>query len=168
MKEVDDILGHYGVKGMHWGIITKGKNAYKKARTEDTTEVPVTIKADPGKKIKTEGGKYLPTSEDAKKAAIAKQKIKNSGLQSLTNDELRVVVDRMSLEDRYSKMTPQEITLGRKMATEVLQSPLPDLAMIGARLKYADSNDPRVKTGLLVADTIVTSLKQQSKQKKKK
>ena len=34
----DEVLAHYGVKGMRWGVITKKVGAaYTKARTEDTT-----------------------------------------------------------------------------------------------------------------------------------
>jgi hypothetical protein len=166
MNEVDNVLAQYGVKGMHWGVITKAKNAYTKARTEDTTPVPVKITAKPGKKIKTEGGKYLPTSEDAKIAAIAKQKAKGSGLQSLSNDEMKVLVDRMGLEERYSKMTPREISVGQKMAQDIMNSPVPELAMIGAKIKYGDSPDPRVQVGFMVADTIIKNAKQNSKKKK--
>ena len=128
MQEVDKNIAHYGVQGMRWGVITKGANATKTAIKKNISdrkaaaekEVPVTIKAKSGKPIITKGGKYLPTSEDAKIAAIAKQKAKGSGLQSLSNDEMKVLVERMGLEDRYTKMTPREISVGQKMAQEYL------------------------------------------------
>jgi len=170
MAEVDTELMQYGVRGMHWGVITKGKNAIKKnmddRKAAAEKEVPVTIKAKPGKPIITKGGKNLPTSEDAKIAAIAKQKIKGTGLKALSNDEMKILVDRMNLEERYNKMSPQEISLGVKMAKEILDTPLPDLAMLGAKLKYGESKDPRAQVGIMVAETMIKSMRQNNKKKK--
>lgn len=93
---VSDFLAHYGVKGMKWGV-----------RKSDvpTGETRVTQK---GKKLKGEGGKGLPAHDDAKKAAVSKQKAKGSGLQSLSNKELQDLQKRMNLEQNVRELSAKE------------------------------------------------------------
>lgn len=76
---VDDILAHFGIKGMHWG-------QRKAARAE---------------KIRST------SSEDALNAAGASAKIKKTGLHSLSNKELQDLVSRINLEQQFSKIAPQ-------------------------------------------------------------
>lgn len=72
---LDDILAHFGIKGMKWGI-----------RRADTSASAV------------------PASSDARVADEAAAKIKTSGVKTLSNQELKVLVERMNLEQRYSTM----------------------------------------------------------------
>ena len=168
MQEADDILAHYGVKGMRWGVITKKVGAaYTKARTEDTTPVGVTVKAPPGKQIKTSGGKYQDTSDDAIRAATAKQKAKTSGLQSLSNKEMQDLVSRMNLEQQYNRLNAPPQSLGQKFIQGLFSSPAPDLALAGAQWKFGDSKDPRVQIGLQVAPSLIKSVRDTGKKKKK-
>lgn len=100
MQQADEFVGnfleHYGVKGMKWGV-----------RKSDVPagETRVTQK---GKKLKGEGGKGLPAHEDAKKAAVSKQKAKGSGLQSLSNQELKDLANRMNLEQQVRQLSLQD------------------------------------------------------------
>ena len=93
---VSDYLAHYGVKGMKWGV-----------RKSDVPagETRVTQK---GRKLKGEGGKGLPAHEDAKKAAVSKQKAKGSGIQSLSNQELKDLANRMNLEQQVRQLSLQD------------------------------------------------------------
>jgi len=72
----DDILAHYGIKGMRWGV----------------------RRANPS-------GQPSPSS-DHDTAKAAKQKVKAGGIKSLTNDELKTYLERMDLEKRYKKSNP--------------------------------------------------------------
>jgi hypothetical protein len=90
---VDDFLEHYGVKGMKWGV--------RKSEVP-TGETKVTQK---GKKLKGEGGKGLSPHPDATKAAISKQKAKGSGLQSLSNKELKDLQTRLNLEKNVRELS---------------------------------------------------------------
>lgn len=89
-------LEHYGVKGMKWGV--------RKSEVP-AGETKVTQK---GKKLKGEGGKGLPPHEDATRAAVSKQKIKGSGIQSLSNKELKDLHQRMNLEQNVRELTVKE------------------------------------------------------------
>ena len=96
MTDVNEFLAHYGVKGMKWGV-----------RKSDVPagETRVTQK---GKKLKGEGGKGLPAHEDATKAAVSKQKMKGSGIQSLSNKELKDLHQRMNLEQNVRELAAKE------------------------------------------------------------
>lgn len=94
---LEDVLAHYGVKGMRWGV--RGKRS--------TATTPVAVTTRPGKRVKTAGGKGQPASDDAVKAAIVKQKAKKSSTDALSNQELQSLVSRLNLEQQYSRLTPQ-------------------------------------------------------------
>lgn len=76
-EDVDEVLAHFGVKGMHWGI---------RRRSEKTAD----------------------GSDDHNKAAATKAKIKKSGTQSLSNEELQQLVSRMNLEQQFSSLAKKE------------------------------------------------------------
>jgi hypothetical protein len=123
MEEVDNVLAHYGVKGMRWG---------RRKRDRDDVDVSggskepqdVTIKSSPGKPIKVSGGKNHPASEDAKRAAAYRQKAKASSLNSLTNQEIKVLVERMKLEKSYAEAMAanNQKSAGKKFVADLLES----------------------------------------------
>lgn len=154
MQEVDDILEHYGIKGMRWGV--------RRTPTELAGPTPITINAKPGKKIVTTGGKNLPVSEDAKQAAVIKQKARASGAQSLSNDEMRILVTRMNLEQQYAKLNPKQVSLGEKFLKEYG----PVGALEGAKIYYKTTGKDipaNVKIGMDLGDQILKSKKKDKK-----
>ncbi len=77
-------LAHYGKKGMKWGVRNDSSRS---------------------------GGKTLPASDDAIKTAAIRQQVKSSAFKStsirtapLSNAELKTAVDRMNLEQQYSRL----------------------------------------------------------------
>jgi hypothetical protein len=72
-KVLDDVLQHYGIKGMKWGVRRANPSAKPAA------------------------------SDDHATAKAAKAKVKAGGLKSLSNDELKTYLERMDLEKRYKK-----------------------------------------------------------------
>lgn len=115
MTVVDDVLKHYGVRGMRWGVRRNsgGSGGFGPKSVQLTQK---------GKKLVTKGGTgHVPTHE-ALKAAANFQKAKKSGTHSLTNEELRLVVNRMNLEQQFSKLsaTSGQRSAGAKFASDIL------------------------------------------------
>lgn len=109
---IDDFLAHFGVRGMKWGI-----------RKRSTSPTPVLVDGrvkGSRVKVKTSGGERINPSEDAIKVAISKQKIRKSGTHALSNQELQAVVQRMNLEQQYSRLQTQNASPAAKFVRDVL------------------------------------------------
>lgn len=96
---VEKMLAHYGIKGMRWGV---RRNVGSDGRVEVTTTVR------PGQKVVAKGGQGQPAHEDAVRTAVSKQKAKASTTDALSTKELQELVNRMNLEQQYSKLTQQK------------------------------------------------------------
>ncbi len=95
LKSVDNVLSmtaeaageafikHFGVKGMRWGVVRDK------------------IRGNPAVKLAS-------ASEDHKKAQAVKTKAKLVGVQTLSNRDLQVVINRMNLEVNYKNLKAVE------------------------------------------------------------
>jgi hypothetical protein len=101
---VDDVLEHFGIPGMRWGVRRSNPSA---------------------------GG---PPSEDVAKARATAAQIKTHGgkTDSISNADLNQMLDRINLEQRYSKM--REDTSTRKKG----QKQIKDLLETGKTLQDLD------------------------------
>ena len=113
LKQSDEKLGafleHYGVKGMRWG-----------RRKNNGEAVQVEVGTRPGSKAVARGGENYRPSEDAKRAAAAKQVAKKSTTDALSTPELQELVTRMNLEQQYSKLTTNQTSPGKKFIGDLL------------------------------------------------
>lgn len=101
MDNVDDVLAHYGIKGMRWGV--------RRADGPDGN-----VSSNPAAKI--------PPADDAVKALAYKKIAKSSGTQSLSNEELKLLLTRVELETKYSKaFGSNEKKGGKKFVQELLR-----------------------------------------------
>ena len=105
-------LAHYGVKGMRWGV--------RRSKSRSTGPEEVTLKTVPGKRVSAQGGRRHPASEDARTAAIYKQKARKSTVDSLSNKELQALVNRMNLEQNYSRLTADQLSPGRRFVNKFM------------------------------------------------
>ena len=88
----NEYLEHYGVPGMHWGV--------RKTRNGTTLNSKLSAKT-----INKKSSKKT-------KAVSSKQ----PSAKSLTDDELKARVTRLSLEKQYSALDQQQISKGKKVA----------------------------------------------------
>jgi hypothetical protein len=103
---VENILTHFGVKGMKWGV-----------RRNRPSAVTVTDKR---KKIKTSGGYKRPASSDAVRARSLGQVGKKSGLKSLSDAELSAYTRRLNLEQSVRRLEYNEKNLAGKFVANLL------------------------------------------------
>lgn len=113
---VDNILAHYGVRGMRWGI--------RRSRGSLSGPSEVTVKTKSGKKVqlKTSGGKGHPATEEAIKTAVTRQKGRASSTHALTNAELQAAIARMNLEQQYTRLSNQKATGPKAFIRNLLET----------------------------------------------
>ncbi len=87
-ESVSDFLEHFGVKGMKWGVRRDGSSGGSRPAH--------------------------PVAEDHTKVAELRTRAKTNGTKALSNTELKLLVDRLGLEDRYGKLTPEVLSGGDK------------------------------------------------------
>jgi hypothetical protein len=122
-ETLDEMIMHYGVLGMHWGV------------RKSTESTPVTLKdRNPGKKLKTTGGTGHPATVDATRHAVAKQTARKSSTDSLSDKELKDLVNRMNMEQQYNRMRTDPGGIGKRFVGKLLGSIGPQQAQ-----KYANA-----------------------------
>lgn len=89
------VLEHYGIKGMHWGVRKGGG---------------------------VRPGAGHPSSSDATRASDAHKIAKRSGVKALSNADLKILVDRINLEQQLGKLAPSRATKARKAVGKVISS----------------------------------------------
>jgi hypothetical protein len=94
----DGSLKHFGVKGMHWG--------HRKGTTVESDGVKAKVSPH--------------SSEDSASASLLKAKIKKTGVESLSNDELSKLLTRLDLEGRYGRLDAKDVTAGERIVDEIL------------------------------------------------
>lgn len=115
----EEFLEHFGVKGMRWGKTKstisgamearKAKvaaiNATREAAKSAPKDVSVNSQLKRNKyKTTAKGGEKQPVSKDAVDSIVSRQKMKKSGMDSLSNQELKDLSTRMNLEVQVSAL----------------------------------------------------------------
>ena len=103
---VDDILQHYGKKGMKWGV--------RKDRSSKVTVI------DKGKKLKTSGGYSRKAHSDAVNARTIGQVGKKSGFKALSNAELKAFNERLNLEQSAKRLNYSDKSPPKKFVLKLL------------------------------------------------
>lgn len=90
-----DILEHYGIKGMKWGI----------RRTEE--------------QLRRVRGKL---ESDANRAEVERRKSTYKNRRTLSDDDLRKEVSRLELEKKYKNLVDEDVRPGRTAVQKFLKS----------------------------------------------
>ena len=90
-----DILEHYGIKGMKWGI----------RRTEE--------------QLKRARGKL---ESDANRAEVKRRKSTYKNRRTISDDDLRKEVSRLELEKKYKNLVDEDVRPGRTAVQKFLKS----------------------------------------------
>lgn len=91
----DEDAVQYGKKGMRWGVRKGGG---------------------------VRPGAGHPASSDATRASDAHRVAKRSGVKALSNADLKILVDRINLEQQLGKLAPSRATKARKAVGKVISS----------------------------------------------
>lgn len=95
MKTADDVLAHYGILGMKWGV--------KRAKNN--------VKA---------GNKKPKRSKGASEDHVEVKKIRKKSISQMSNSDLEKIIKRMQLEKQYKDLKKNQVDSGKKVAKEIL------------------------------------------------
>jgi hypothetical protein len=107
---VDDILKHFGVKGMKWGV-----------RRKATVGPQEVIVSDRRKRIKTKGGEGHPAHPEAVRPRQIAQVGRKSGLKALSNAELAAYNQRLNMEQQTKRLMYEDSSPPRKFILTLLR-----------------------------------------------
>jgi 2'-5' RNA ligase len=130
MEETAAYIKHYGVKGMKWGVRRSDAQLARSAATPKPQ-----------------------LSEDARTVNRLQGKIQTKGTGSLSNQEMRQFLERMDLEQRYSRMVDEPPGKSRMdVGNEQVKKYLGYAKTYGEVRKFMNSDTGKViKTGLKAA-----------------
>jgi len=121
-EDIDEFLEHYGVKGMRWGVRRSQAELDRAAGRRISKGKPVTM-TNRNQKIKKKKRGSEPRIVDVREAEVStdfeeatkiNNKIREEGIQSLTNQELQFINKRMELEKKYRDITKPDPAIEKK------------------------------------------------------
>jgi 2'-5' RNA ligase len=107
-EAVENVLAHHGVKGQKWGV----------RKSEPSKTVTITTK---GKnKTKATGGEGLPIHKDAVAKVTVAQTKKKSGVNALSDEDLRKYANRLQLEQQVKRLEFDSASPSKKFIKKLL------------------------------------------------
>jgi hypothetical protein len=160
-----DFIAHHGIKGMHWGV-QKSEGSGGSSGAKDVVVKP----GRDGKKVKTTGGNKQPASADAVNAAVSKRMALKSSTDSLSTKQLQEMVNRMNLEQQYSRLEKDSFRSksGTKFATEMVKQHGAEAVLVGGSIAIKKNPALASVSALNKAMKVAAFLKENKGKKKKK
>lgn len=136
----DDELMHYGRKGMKWGMSIFGKkkssNSVKKKKGKQVVDSINDKKQKPSKPNEQ-------SSQQTKKEAPKQKSVKE-----MSDNELRDKINRIRLEQEYSRLNPRKVSAGEAAVNKILNDVVIPSATNAARNALQDYANKKLKEAL--------------------
>ena len=155
---MENELMHWGIKGMKWGVrryqnkdgsltpagrkrydqeMAKLKEEEKIAKNKLRTQAKLNKLEEKRKEVEAlKSGKPLPkTTQNTSKPSV----------KDMSDEELRRVVDRMMLEQQYSKLRPEQVSIGKKFVDKVMNDVVAPTAVEVGKQVLKDSMTKAIK-----------------------
>lgn len=159
---MENELMHWGVKGMRWGIrryqnkdgsLTQaGKKRYDKEMGKLKAEEKILKKRqktqDKLNKLEAKRKKVKALREGKTISKEPEKKPAKRSIKDLSDDELRAVVNRLTLEQQYERLKPEQVSKGKKFADAVLYKVIAPAATEVGKNVVKDALAKAVKTTL--------------------
>lgn len=159
---MENELMHWGVKGMRWGIrryqnkdgsLTQaGKKRYDKEMGKLKAEEKILKKRqktqDKLNKLEAKRKEVKALREGKTISKEPEKKPAKRSVKDLSDDELRAVVNRLTLEQQYARLKPEQVSKGKKFADAVLYKVIAPAATEVGKNVVKDALAKAVKTTL--------------------
>lgn len=155
---MENELMHWGIKGMKWGVrryqnkdgsltpagrkrydqeMAKLKEEEKIAKNKLRTQAKLNKLEEKRKEVEAlKSGKPLPkTTQNTSKQSV----------KDMSDEELRRVVNRMMLEQQYSKLRPEQVSTGKKFVDKVMKDVVAPTAVEVGKQVLKDSMTKAIK-----------------------
>ena len=155
---MENELMHWGIKGMKWGVrryqnkdgsltpagrkrydqeMAKLKEEEKIAKNKLRTQAKLNKLEEKRKEVEAlKNGKPLPkTTQNTSKPSV----------KDMSDEELRRVVNRMMLEQQYSKLRPEQVSTGKKFVDKVMKDVVAPTAVEVGKQVLKDSMTKAIK-----------------------
>ena len=124
---MEEIIAHYGILGMKWGI--------RRYQNKDGSLTPA-------------GKRRLEKLDKEREALTGNQSSKDSSSSSSTkkvsemsDEELRNVVTRLQLEQRYKELKPRHVSAGKRFVKKIINDVLIPSATVVAKKAVKEELD---------------------------
>lgn len=104
-------LKHWGIKGMKWGV--------RRYQNKDGSLTPA------GKKRYSDGST---SSSSTSKSSQTSQQPKKKTVSEMSDQEIRDAINRLRLEQDYTKLNPEKVSRGKKFVDNLLDETLSGVA----------------------------------------
>ena len=125
---MDDVLKHYGVKGMKWGVRRTSGEIHQERTNRQIKKAGNLVNV--GRNSSNAFREASNIADTVSRSSRPSKKVRNE-ISRMSDQELRTKINRMQMEQQYANLNPSRISRGASHAADVL-SVAGSVAAIGA------------------------------------